>query len=388
MQAASARISPVSADSFGDRSAFAGRQSGLNFRATFVAVIVPLLITRLLLTVIGLSSLHFLPDQVQSDCRNLSSHPGINIWSHWDARWYLSIAQRGYSFSADQQSNVAFAPLYPLLICALAWPFGLSNDACLLGGLLISNVSLLIGLIFVYRLAAERFDRACASRAVVYILVCPGTLYLSAVYPMSLFLAISASAIYFAQRRKWLLAIGIACLAPLTRPDGALLIVPLAIELFYQQHWHLRAFLSRAWILAVLLLASCLWPAYLLYRFDDPLVFIRAQSGWNASPFWTVFHSQRAWLFLGTAFVFAILTLASWWKLRPTQAAYASTLLLMMLSAARFWSIVRFLVILFPAFIVLALAGRSKIPHVLYIVASSVIAGCLMVRFALGFWVA
>jgi Gpi18-like mannosyltransferase len=335
-----------------------------------------------LLTVVALAAYLGMPDQIQPDCNNLSTIPILNVWSHWDAKWYLQIAQHGYQFIAGEQCNAAFAPLYPMLMRAIGLCLGGSTSAYLIAGLIISNTALWIGLTFVYRFAEEQFDHAVARRAVLYILICPGTLFLSAVYPMSLFLAIAAAGLYYARHGRWALAIAIASLAPLARPDGALLIVPLAFELGRQFG------IRRLWILLPVVAASYLWPAYQWLQFGDAFAFIKAQSAWHPSPFWTVFHSQRALLFLGTTFVFIVLTIASWFTLRPSLAAYASTFLLMMLSAARFWSIVRFLVILFPAFIVLGLAGRSKLVHIVFTVVSSVIAGCLMVRFALGFWVA
>ena len=49
----------------------------------------------------------------------LSPHFLIDIWTRWDSKWYLSIAENGYTPAADLSStisNVAFFPLYPYLI--------------------------------------------------------------------------------------------------------------------------------------------------------------------------------------------------------------------------------------------------------------------------------
>jgi hypothetical protein len=40
----------------------------------------------------------------------------VDWFRHWDADWYLSIVLCGYSYDPHAQSNVAFFPLYPLLI--------------------------------------------------------------------------------------------------------------------------------------------------------------------------------------------------------------------------------------------------------------------------------
>src|SRR5688572_26682426 len=40
----------------------------------------------------------------------------IKWLSHWDAAWYMHVAQNGYTFAADRMSSVNFLPLYPLLV--------------------------------------------------------------------------------------------------------------------------------------------------------------------------------------------------------------------------------------------------------------------------------
>ncbi len=42
---------------------------------------------------------------------------GWELFSHWDGKWYVKIANLGYSYADDeQQHSVAFYPLFPLLI--------------------------------------------------------------------------------------------------------------------------------------------------------------------------------------------------------------------------------------------------------------------------------
>jgi hypothetical protein len=64
----------------------------------------------------------------------------------WDAGWYLSIAQHGYSYSGNptQHHNIAFLPLYPLL-CRMCYEVtGLSIPQC---AILLSNLTFLLGLL-------------------------------------------------------------------------------------------------------------------------------------------------------------------------------------------------------------------------------------------------
>ena len=50
--------------------------------------------------------------------RALQDHPlAFNqLVTKWDAGWYLSIAGGGYALAPGQQSNVAFFPVYPLIV--------------------------------------------------------------------------------------------------------------------------------------------------------------------------------------------------------------------------------------------------------------------------------
>lgn len=48
---------------------------------------------------------------------------------HWDAGWYLDIAQHGYTYNGNDlmQQNIAFFPLYPIIMKFFGQFFGLRN---------------------------------------------------------------------------------------------------------------------------------------------------------------------------------------------------------------------------------------------------------------------
>ena len=86
-------------------------------RQALTRVVGAFLLTRLLLYVVGavtirMVPLHAGPRGEASLGKNLSLVP----WVGWDAGWYLSIVEHGYSFDPHGPSNVAFFPLLPLLI--------------------------------------------------------------------------------------------------------------------------------------------------------------------------------------------------------------------------------------------------------------------------------
>ena len=60
-----------------------------------------------------------------------------------------------------------------------------------------------------------------------------------------------------------------------------------------------------------------------------------------------------------------------------------------MFTANRYWSITRFILVLFPAFMMLAiLTRRHRWLHLAYTIVSAPLSGLLMMRFALNQWVA
>ncbi|MGI8436167.1 MAG: mannosyltransferase family protein, partial [Chthoniobacterales bacterium] len=116
-------------------------------------------------------------------------NPLVNMWSRWDAGWYHNVAEHGYNFSPDKPSNVAFFPVYPMLLRAThAVVHSRKAIWWLVCGIIVSNAALLGCLIYLFLLARLEFDEETARRAVLYLLIFPTTLFLSAVYSESVFL--------------------------------------------------------------------------------------------------------------------------------------------------------------------------------------------------------
>jgi hypothetical protein len=152
----------------------------------------------------------------------------FTAWERADALWYLRIASSGYR--ADDGS-AAFFPLFPMATRV----FGvLTGGHWLLGAYLVANLSLLAGMVLLYRLTELEHSRQRARRAVVLICIFPTSFFLFAPYTESLFLALSVGAFYFARRRRWLLVGVLGILAALTRSPGLLLAPVLAVEALLQ----------------------------------------------------------------------------------------------------------------------------------------------------------
>ena len=168
----------------------------------------------------------------------------VNAWNRWDTPRYLDIVQNGYSYVPGyDRNNVAFYPLYPLTIAALAPIVG----SPLVAGLLISNLCCLAALVLLYRLVLLKGgDDAVAARTVFYIAVFPTAIFFFAAYTESLFLLLSVACATFALRRQWLWAGVVGALASATRATGFLLAILVGFEWLDAQGWTLSRITERA----------------------------------------------------------------------------------------------------------------------------------------------
>src|SRR5207237_105576 len=116
-----------------------------------------------------------------------------------------SVARDGYSYQPGLQSNVNFSPLYPLLV-RLAGSIGGGDAALLAAGLLVSNLALVVALGYLVALTRRELDAPTATRTALYLLAFPSSLFLSLLYPESLFLALGVAATFHSRQRRWWLA--------------------------------------------------------------------------------------------------------------------------------------------------------------------------------------
>ena len=152
----------------------------------------------------------------------------FTAYERQDALWYLRIASQGYR---PDDNSAAFFPLYPVLVHGVGWLLG---DRWLLSAYVVSGLALLAGLMVLYRLTATELSETAARRTVLYVCLFPTGFFLFAPYTEALFLALSVGCLYAARRRRWALAGLLAAAAALTRSQGVLLAVPLAVEAVLQ----------------------------------------------------------------------------------------------------------------------------------------------------------
>lgn len=348
-------------------------------------------------------------------------HYLIDIWAKWDAVWYLQIAHQGYQ--ADDFS-AAFFPLYPLLL-AIIKPLFFGNGV--IAGITISLACCFGAFYYLYKLLELDFDAGIAKKTVFYIAIFPTTFFLQTIYTESLFLLLTVLCFYLARRQLFLYACLAGALATLTRSAGLLLIAPLAVMYLRERDWKL----SRVRVDAVYLLLVPLGLfAYMLFldiSFGDPWLFSSAQSFWSrgfTGPIGGVYYGFKAafwgmdaiistpdttyWLpvtdldprlwatydVINLLFTipFLIFSVIAFWKLPLHYALYALLLMLMPLSypsSIPLMSMPRFILTIFPLFVLLAIWGRERQwVDQLITVASLVFLGLFVSKFVVFTWVA
>ena len=319
-------------------------------------VLVLFLLTRAMVAVVALAATAFVPlSAVCRDACHASSIPLLDMASRWDADPYLTIARDGYR--ADALSHVAYFPLYPFLMRMGGALFG-SDDAYLAAGLVISNLALFGALVYLARSVMLDHNAKTATRACVYLLVFPTAVFLSVVYAESLFLLLAVAAMYHARRREWLLAGTLAALAALTRPFGAVVALPLAMEA-------LRRPSAVRGIASTLLAPAAFfaWLAVLWLITGDPRALLTAQAQWGGRPglslqafadlFDPAIYGFPYFVFALTVLIGALVVI-SWRVLRPSLAAYATVVFLVAISTGSLTSAPRYYLAVFPAFMALA----------------------------------
>jgi hypothetical protein len=306
----------------------------------------------------------------------------VETFAAWDSGWYFDIATRGYYYSADGQSSIAFFPLYPMAMRALAWPFGSSDAAVWGAGIAISYAAFFLGLLVLHGLS-ERMcgDRETARRAVLYMSVFPFSFFLARVYPSGLFFLLTVLAVSAAHRSRWWPAGLYGGLAALTRPQGILIAIPLGLMAL--KGGRSREVLTRLVAMAPIPMAFIAYNLYIGALAGHPLAWLASEKEWGYSlghPPWEqllgliakleryglydyFFTSELAAyrLFHGAAALFLLGTIpAVFARLGTPLGLYVLVSVLVPLSGNALEGIGRYGAVLFPVFMVL---GRVKSPR-------------------------
>ena len=129
----------------------------------------------------------------------------LGLWWQWDAHPYLRIAQIGYrprSLPGENQFDkfyLGFFPFFPYAVRAVAFVV----RSRLLSAMLVSYAASVLASWFLYLLVRLDRDHAEAWRAVLLLLAFPTAYFLAAPYSEALFLCAVTGAVYAARTGRW-----------------------------------------------------------------------------------------------------------------------------------------------------------------------------------------
>jgi hypothetical protein len=199
--------------------------------------------------------------------------PLLSPLARWDAVWYLRIADSGYGGS---EARAAFFPLYPLLVRTLATPFGASPAALLVAAYAVALAAFLGALVLLYRLVSLELGRPLARPVLLLLAVFPAAAFFGAPYAESLFLLLAVGGFLAARTDRWPVAGACAAGAAATRSAGVLLLLPLAMLWWSSRRRRAR---DVAW-LALAPLGLAAYALYLGLSEGDALRFLDVQDAW------------------------------------------------------------------------------------------------------------
>ncbi len=210
----------------------------------------------------------------------------LEMHARFDSAWYFSIAYAGYSYTPDTQSNINFFPLYPLLMRGLKnviAPFSSQTlyHQYLVAGVIVSIVSTLIAIPFIYSISRNYTDSDSAFLSIILLLSFPASYFLTAIYSESLSLLLSVLCIFFLIKKRYLPSAIFGLLASLARPVGVLLVIPYFYYLLTNKYRGQKLFIS---ILMGLLipLGVLIYAYYLNLQFGNPWLFLSSQKLWGS----------------------------------------------------------------------------------------------------------
>jgi Gpi18-like mannosyltransferase len=291
-----------------------------------------------------------------------------------DSGIYISIAQDGYSL---KNLSYGFFPLFPLLIKIVHYV--ISNY--IIAGVIISNISSCLSLIFLYKLCRLDMDKAGSLRAVKFVILAPASFLLSNVLaeaPLLLFFILS---IYFGRKEKWWLAGIFGFLAALTKSVGIWIILPLLIEyldskkigqIIKNKSGFKKLFSLKALWLLLIPLGPFVYMLYSKFTCGDFWVYYRLQSThWHhvfTNPIVYIYeafslriagHYTFNAVFVLLVFLLIFLT---WRKIRLSYSVFSLVLILFILTSGGdiMTSMMRYFLPIFPIYIMLSLLANNR----------------------------
>lgn len=322
----------------------------------------------------------------------------LEIWNRWDGPHYLDIAQRGYQASGADRVLLVFYPLYPWTIRAFATIF----RNTLVSALAVSTVASLAAAVELYWLAILDDTPRLARAAVWFLFIFPTSYFLHTDYSESLFLALILGAFLAARDDHWMTAGTLGMLAGLAHPNGALLFPALGADVL-SRFWRQRRFKIRWLWIGLIPLAPLIYIIINYYVTGDPRAFMGIEREhwfhfvvppWRGiadnlnvaltyGPYEAQIIGVQVLFFIAAAF---LATIFCAWMLPVSYTVWMAANLLLFTSTSWDLSAPRYVLAMFPMFILIARLARYRYWNTAITVWSLLWLGTLTTQFVVGHW--
>lgn len=304
-----------------------------------------------------------------------------------DSGWYRAITLYHYdqipisesSGWSSPNAHFAFFPLFPFLI-ALFMKISGANFYWAAFAVNLMTLFFLIRIWVIY-LYSKRFETQTVFRLSLLLLIFPFSLHLYFIYTESLYLLFLIHVFYHAENKQWFKVALFASLMVLTRPNGIMVLIPIAVILF-EQIWQadISSFLQKLKFIPLSVLFLIIVPltlgAWMWYQYQvtgDPLMFSHAQAFWHKEwmfPLNALFRlgfwdQQYMSVLVVIAMLFALYVGRKW---SNSYRVLVWTGILLPLSAGSVISMSRYMSVLFPFYISMSNWVKSRYYPILIIV--------------------
>lgn len=232
------------------------------------------LVSRFGLVLFGFIASLLFPKNLNGSFAQSTTSPLPHFWyslAQWDGGNYVNIGSNFYRSLEDY----VFFPLYPIFIKA----FTLLFQDRILSGLLISNISFILFLVFIEKFIKQKFSKALARNTVLLYLFFPTSFYTAIIYSESLFLLFVVLFLMSLDENKYFHAALMAILSQLTRFIGAFLVVSLFLKIAKS-----KDNLRNLWIVPFGILGTVAYSFFQFSQEGSAFIFLNAQVSWLRFP--------------------------------------------------------------------------------------------------------
>ncbi len=194
-----------------------------------------------------------------------TTSPFWDTFARYDSGHFNDIAWRGYAPMAGARSNIAYFPVYPLLMRWIGRLFGRERAIFYITGVGISWACFVLAMVALYYLARLDLPRRRAQRAVLLMTVFPFAFFFGIAYSESTFILFTILAFYLFRTKHWVLGGLSGAVATATRMPGIMMWPALAWIAWRTAEPNRRDRLAAA---AGLVLAPSGFAAYCAYIYS------------------------------------------------------------------------------------------------------------------------